>query len=166
MKEIFADQPGGPKPLVDQPAANAVPIQSVPGSIPSPAPPAAATAPRFNEFEQAATAGLIEIGVRFPESLAAVTQNAPAGEPLSNRVSLDPRTNRPVLSIPLPKSVDQNRLVRALSGALGALNPTDQAAGDNLCRMARLWFRSHGPRFPNHRRANGRLGLDRFHFAG
>jgi len=58
--------------------------------------------------------------VRFLESLAAVTQNAPAGEPFSSLVSLDPRTNRPVLSIPLPKSVDQNRLVRALSGVLGA----------------------------------------------
>jgi len=121
VKEIFANQPGRPKPLVDQPAAKAVPIQSVPGSIPPSAPPAAAAAaaPAFSEFEQAA-AGLIEIGVRFLESLAAVTQNAPAGEPFSSLVSLDPRTNRPVLSIPLPKSVDQNRLVRALSGILGA----------------------------------------------
>ena len=121
VKEIFANQPGRPKPLVDQPAAKAMPIQSVPGSIPSSVPPAAApaAAPSFSEFEQAA-AGLIEIAVRFLESLAAVTQDAPAGEPFSSLVSLDPRTNRPVLSIPLPRSVDQNRLVRALSGALGA----------------------------------------------
>jgi superfamily II DNA or RNA helicase len=121
-KEIFSNQPGRPKPLVDQPAATAVPIQSAQGSIPSSVPPAAtaATASPFSEFEQAA-AGLIETGVRFLESLTAVTQNAPAGEPFSSLVSLDPRTNRPVLSIPLPKSVDQNRLIRALSGALGAL---------------------------------------------
>ena len=30
VKEIFADQPGRPKPLIDQPPAKAVPIQSVP----------------------------------------------------------------------------------------------------------------------------------------
>jgi hypothetical protein len=121
VKEIFADQPGRPKPLIDQPAAKAVPIRSMPVSVPpAPSPAAAATAaPQSSEFEQAA-AGLIETGVRFLESLAAVAQNAPAGEALANLVKLDPRTNRPVLSIPLPKSVDQNRLARALSAVLGA----------------------------------------------
>ena len=104
VKEIFADQPGRPKPLLDK------------------APPKAVTeaaAPQSTEFEQAA-AGLIETGVRFIESLATVLQKAPADEILSNLVSVDPRTNRPVLSIPMPKSVDQNRLVQALSAVLGA----------------------------------------------
>ena len=121
VKEIFADQPGRPKPLIDQPTAKAVPIRSMPGSIPPAASPAAAAvaAPQSTEFEQAA-AGLIETGVRFLESLAAVAQNVPADEAFANLVSLDPRTNRSVLSIPLPKSVDQNRLVRALSAVLGA----------------------------------------------
>ncbi|PYT24179.1 MAG: helicase Snf2 [Acidobacteria bacterium] len=121
VKEIFANQPGRPKPLIDQPTTKAVPIQSIPGSIPAAASPAAAPAAAApsTEFEQAA-AGLIETGVRFLESLAVVAQNAPVDETLSNLVSLDPRTNRPVLSIPLPKSVDQNRLVRALSAVLGA----------------------------------------------
>ncbi|HUE01995.1 MAG TPA: DEAD/DEAH box helicase [Bryobacteraceae bacterium] len=113
VKEIFADQPGRPKPLIDQAPAKAIPIQSVPATA------AATAAPQSTGFEQAA-AGLIETGVRFLESLAAVAQNAPADETFSNLVSLDPRTNRPVLSIPLPKSVDQNRLVRALSAVLGA----------------------------------------------
>ena len=124
VKEIFANQPGRPKPLIDQPAAKAVPIQSMrptAAAVPAAVPPAAA--PQSTEFEQAA-AGLIETGVRFLESLAAVAQGAPPGETLSNLVSIDPRTNRPVLSIPLPKSVDQNRLVRALSAVLGAFGVT------------------------------------------
>jgi hypothetical protein len=70
-------------------------------------------------FEQAA-AGLIETGVRFLESLAAVAKSAPTGEDLSSLVSRDPHTNRPVLSIPLPQSLDQDRLMRAISAILGA----------------------------------------------
>jgi superfamily II DNA or RNA helicase len=117
VKEIFANQPERPKPLIDQPATKGVPIQSTAGAIPAAMSPAAA--PPSTEFEQAA-AGLIETGVRFLESLVAVGQGAPLGETLSNLVSVDPRTDRPVLSIPLPKSVDQKRLIRALSAVLGA----------------------------------------------
>ena len=117
VKEIFAGQPGRPKPLVDQPASKAVPIQSIAGSVPAAAAPAAAPPP--TGFEQAA-AGLIETGVRFLESLAAVAQSAPLEETISNLVSVDPRTERPVLSIPLPNAVDQNRLVKALSAVLKA----------------------------------------------
>jgi superfamily II DNA or RNA helicase len=122
VREIFANQPGRPKPLVDQPAPKAAPIRSVPGPVPPSTPPAAAAAATSpsRQFEQAA-AGLMETGVRFLESLAAVAQNAPAGEPFSSLVSVDPRTNRPVLSIPLPTSVDQNRLVRALSSVFSLL---------------------------------------------
>ena len=117
VKEIFANQPGRPKPLIDQPATKAVPIQPTAGAIPAAVSPAAALP--STEFEQAA-AGLIETGVRFLESLVAVGQGAPLGETLKNLVSVDPRTDRPVLSIPLPKSVDQKRLIRALSAVLGA----------------------------------------------
>jgi SNF2 family DNA or RNA helicase len=121
VKEIFANQPGRPKPLIDQPTSKAVPVQSIRGAISPAVPPVAVAAetPQSTEFEQAA-AGLIETGVRFLESLAALARNAPADGPSSNLVSLDPRTNRPVLSIPLPESMDQNRLVRALSAVLGA----------------------------------------------
>jgi hypothetical protein len=121
VKDIFANQPGRPKPLIDQPETKAVPIRSMPESSPPAASPAAAAgaAAQSIEFEQAA-AGLIETGVRFLESLAAVAQKAPTDQALSNLVSVDPHTNRPVLSIPLPKSVDQNSLVRALSAILGA----------------------------------------------
>src|ERR1022692_3873638 len=132
VKEIFADQPGQPKPPIDQTPARvpdrAVPIQSAPADVPpaTPSPAAAArplagpaTASQPAAFEQAA-AGLIENGVRFLESLAAVAQSAPAGEGLSSLLSRDLRTNRPVLSIPLPQSVDEIRLVRALSAFVSA----------------------------------------------
>ncbi len=140
VKEIFANQPGRPKPVIDQPATKAVPIQSTAAAIPMAASAAAvhqpgqapldraagipaaaspAAVPPSTEFEQAA-AGLIETGVRFLESLVAVGQGAPLGETISNLVSVDPRTDRPVLSIPLPKSVDQKRLIGALSAILGA----------------------------------------------
>jgi superfamily II DNA or RNA helicase len=118
VKEIFANQPGRPKPLIDQAPAKAVPVQSVPVSAPPAAPPVA-PAPAGG-FEQAA-AGLIETGVRFLESLAAVARSAPTGEGgLPGLVSRDPQTNRPVLSIPLPESVDQDRVMRAISALLGA----------------------------------------------
>jgi hypothetical protein len=121
VKEIFADQAGRPKPLIDLPPSKAVPVQSVPEPTPPTAPPAAVAgaASQSAQFEQAA-AGLIETGVRFLESLAAAAQNGAAEHAISNLVSVDPHTNRPVLSIPLPQSVDQNRLVRALSAVLGA----------------------------------------------
>jgi hypothetical protein len=123
VKEIFADQPGRPKPLVDQVPAKAVPIQSAP----APAPPVAAS-PQAG-FEQAA-AGLIETGVRFLESFAAMAKSAPTGEGLSSLISRDPRTNRPVLSIPLPQSVDQDRLARAISAILSAFGASERILRD------------------------------------
>jgi hypothetical protein len=114
VKEIFANQEGRPKPLVDAIPAKPVPIQS------GPAPAAPAASPSAG-FEQAA-AGLMETGVRFLESLAAVAQSAPAGEGLSGLLSRDPRTNTPVLSIPLPESLDQGRVVRAISALLSAFS--------------------------------------------
>jgi hypothetical protein len=133
VKEIFADQPGRPKPLIDQAPTKAVPIQSAPPHVPPAAPPPApaaqplagamaASQPAASQpagFEHAA-AGLIESGVRFLESLAAVAQSAPPGEGLSSLLSRDPRTNSPVLSIPLPPSVDPGRLMRAVSALVSA----------------------------------------------
>ena len=117
VKEIFADQPGRPKPVIDQaPAKSAA---QAPPSQPPPPPAAALPAAQPVGFEQAA-AGLIETGVRFLESLAAVAHSAPAGEGLANLVSRDPRTNRPALSIPLPQSVDESRLMNAISALVSA----------------------------------------------
>jgi hypothetical protein len=121
VKEIFANQPGRPKPVVDQPLTEAVPIQSVRAPVPPAAAPVsgAAAASQSTGFDQAA-AGLIETGVRFFEALAAVAHSAPTGEALSNLLSRDPKTNSPVLSIPLPESLDQSRVVRAISALLSA----------------------------------------------
>jgi hypothetical protein len=65
---------------------------------------------------------LIETGMRFLESLAAVAQSAqaPVERNLSSLISRDPRTNAPVLSIPLPASVDQDRLMRVIASLMGA----------------------------------------------
>jgi len=114
MKEIFAGQPGRPKPLIDQPAPKPVPVSTAPPAVLPAAPPPA------NEFQQASR-GLVEAGARFLESLAAAAKQTPAEEILANLVSVDPRTKRPVLAIPMPESLDQNRLVRALSAVLGVL---------------------------------------------
>ena len=124
VKEIFANQPGRPKPLIEQPPPKAVPVQALPPLVPPlttpvPVAPSGAGASPAANFEQAA-AGLLETGVRFLESLAAMARSAPVGEGLSSLITRDPRTNNPVLSIPLPQSVDQGRLVQVVSALLSA----------------------------------------------
>jgi len=168
VKEIFAGQPGRPKPVIDQPpavpiaakevtAAASAGVSSTPAPIPAapvsaaapmaaaasaglsptPAPitaaPASAAAPTPGpsptEGIERAAAGLIEEGVRFLESLATETVAAPAAEASGSRVqqtvaglfSRDPRTNRPALTIPLPESLTEGRLAKALAGLLSAL---------------------------------------------
>ncbi len=145
MKEIFANQPGRPKPIIDQAPPKAVPARSAavptPAAPPQPvvptpaAPPTAAAPPQpvvpgpaapAHGFEQTA-GGLIETGLRFLESLAAIVQSAPAGtaeqpigQRLSSLVSHDQNTGRKTLSIPLPQSIDEDRLARAIAGVLSA----------------------------------------------
>jgi hypothetical protein len=78
-------------------------------------------------LEQTAGA-LIETGLRFLESLAAIVQSTPAGttaeqsigQRLSSLVSHDQNTGRKTLSIPLPQSIDEDRLTRAIAGVLSA----------------------------------------------
>jgi len=126
VKEIFADQPGRTKPLIDQTPPQPVPLQAplpgkpqlVPQLVPAPVPLAPA-APQAAGLEHAA-AGLLEAGVRFLESLAGVARSQPDGGGLANLVSRDPHTNRPVLSIPLPESVANDRLMQTISALLGA----------------------------------------------
>jgi hypothetical protein len=125
VKEIFANQPGRPKPVIDQSSPKAVPLEPVSAPVPpSPLFAGAAAPSQSAGFEQAAAA-LIETGVRFLESLSAVAQSVPAGEGISSLVSRDPRTNSPVLSIPLPPSVDQDRLMRSISALLAAFRRPD-----------------------------------------
>lgn len=140
VKEIFANQPGRPKPVIDQPPATAVSAASVatpapaaappPVEVPAPAPspaPTPASVPAPGQGLEQAAGGLIETGLRFLESLAAMARRAPDGvgeqpveKRLSSLVSQDPQTGRKVLSIPLPPSFDQERIARAIAGVLSA----------------------------------------------
>ena len=129
VKEIFVDEQARPEPVTDKAPTKPVPKRSAPEPVSptTPSPEAAAQSPAGAtaasepaSFERAA-AGLIETGVRFLESLAAVARSAPDGSGLSSLLSRDPRTRRPVLSIPLPESVDQSRIMQAISALLGSL---------------------------------------------
>jgi SNF2 family DNA or RNA helicase len=138
MKEIFANQPGRPKPIIDQASPKALPAGPA-GTPAAPAPPpvalphAVAPVPtaQAHGLEQTANA-LIETGLRFLESLAAMVQSTPAGttaeqligQRLSSLVSHDQNTGRKTLSIPLPQSIDEGRLSRAIAGVLSAFGPS------------------------------------------
>ena len=88
---------------------------------------AAATTPEA-DIQQAA-GSLIEAGIHFLESLAprggpeasAEAADSPIARALSNVFQKDPRTNRPMLAIPLPESVTRERLAGALAGLLNSL---------------------------------------------
>jgi hypothetical protein len=88
---------------------------------------AAAATPE--EGIQQAAGSLIEAGIHFLESLvprggpqaSAEGVGSPITRALSNVFQKDPRTNRPMLAIPLPESVTQERLAGALAGLLNSL---------------------------------------------
>lgn len=114
VKEIFANQPGRPKPVIDTVATAPV----APTTLPSPA--------SAQNGVEAATASLIEAGLKFVESMAA---NTSVVEALGGLFSRDSRTNRPVLSITLPESVTQERLMGALSTLVQTFGRVAAAAG-------------------------------------
>jgi superfamily II DNA or RNA helicase len=130
MKEIFANHPGRPKPVIDQAPPKAVPAGSAgepaPAAVP-PQPVGPGPAAPAHGLEQSAGA-LIETGLRFLESLAAIVQSTPAGtaadqpitQRLSSLISHDQNTGRKTLSIPLPQSIDEDRLKHAIAGVLSA----------------------------------------------
>lgn len=138
VKEVFADQPGRPKPIAE--VAPPVPVPITASVVP--AHPAEvvrrdeaaaahqnAPAERLPELEPLATAaaGLLEAGVRFLETLApqaAATSgdksDSPAWRWISSAIQTDPRTNRPVLALPLPVSITEERLAGALTSLMAA----------------------------------------------
>lgn len=137
VREIFADQPGRPRPVV-APVATAplkpmaTPPQSVGPAATTGAPAADANAARGtagpSPIEMAA-AGLIEAGVKLIESITAAgaagsSPAVPGGrleQILSVLFTRDARTNRPALSIPLPESFNQERVAAAISGLVNTL---------------------------------------------
>jgi hypothetical protein len=137
VKEIFADQPGTPKPVIDPAPHEAVPVteaahggagrEGVEASAPVTAVPPAANAEPQPESIGKAASSLIEAGVRFLESIALA--GGSSGDAAAKRIqqtfsgfiSQDPRTNRPVLSIPLPESLTEGRLTKMVAGLLDAL---------------------------------------------
>jgi hypothetical protein len=124
VKEIFAGQPARLKPLIDSPPP--VPLKPVATSSLQPAGLPVATA--AGSIETAA-AGLMEAGIKFFESIfrdGAATNSAEASggrleQITSGLWTRDVRTNRPVLSIPLPESVSQERIARVISGLMNSL---------------------------------------------
>jgi SNF2 family DNA or RNA helicase len=145
VKEIFAGQPARPKPVIDP--ASPVPLKPTAAGVPQPEVPAGTTATAAKEAHAAqrrasvggietAAAGLIEAGVKFIES---ITHDGAAGSSaessgsrfeqfLSGICTRDAGTNRPVLLIPLPESVNQERLAAAISGLVNTLGRAVSAA--------------------------------------
>jgi len=143
VKEIFADQPGRPQPIIDSVPPQPVSVAAASTPVPAPSPATIETpsmaAPangassavsatpetRRGTFEKAA-AGLIEAGLAFLESIAASGEDgrspqADVRRSLSGLFSRDARTNRPVLSIPLPATVTEERLTAVVAGFMRAL---------------------------------------------
>lgn len=115
VKEVFADQPEKPAPVITAPIEPVTPK------------PAAGVAPGADGVEKAA-AGLMEAGVRWIESMIA-SQAQAGGSAWAGLFTTDARTNRPVLSIPLPESVTPERLATAISGLVNVLGRAVSAAG-------------------------------------
>ena len=129
VKEIFADQPLRPKPAIDAAPPEAVPLKSAAAA----AAPQAAASHMATQGSQAdgvgkAAAGLIEAGVTFIEAfVSGGVSGGDAGAALSGLFTRDAGTNRPVLSIPLPESMSQERFTMAISGLLNMFGRASSA---------------------------------------
>ena len=116
-RTVFADQPGRPKPVIDD-----APVEPV-------TPKPATDGKTDGDGIGMAAAGLLEAGIKFIESIA--SQGAAGGSAdaagrgfeqiLSGLFRHDAQTNRPALSIPLPASLTQERLATAISGLVNVL---------------------------------------------
>jgi superfamily II DNA or RNA helicase len=145
VKEIFANQPGRPKPIINAPPAQPIPVGA---AATSPAPPTemavepskveepvsiGSGVPASGEngvgtVERAAV-GLAKAGLAFLQSIAAELESrssahtaSPQGQgALSSLFSRHPQTNHPMLSIPLPESFTAERMTQAVARFLSAL---------------------------------------------
>jgi len=141
VKEIVANQPSEPKPAID--VSSAAPV--APLQVPVPTQETLVVSPDAGAREAngapstpisqsqpngvtMAAASFLEAGLRFIETIASdragqSSTGAPASrmdQAFSGLFSRDARTNRPVLSIPLPESITQERLTGAIAALLNA----------------------------------------------
>jgi hypothetical protein len=144
VKEIFANQPGRPKPIINAPPPQPIPVGA---AATSPAPPTE-TAVEPSKVEEPvsigsgvpasgengvgtverAAVGLAKAGLAFLQSIAAELESrsahtaGPQGQgALSSLFSRHPQTNHPMLSIPLPESFTAERMTQAVAQFLSAL---------------------------------------------
>jgi hypothetical protein len=141
VKEIFADQPGRPKPVPRPDIDPAAPAPVKPTAAPMDSAGATATGAteatesshvdgreRTGGIEEAA-AGLMEAGIRFIESITFGKEpGSGLQQILSGLFTQETGTNRSVLSIPLPEALSQERVVAAISGLVNALGRAASAA--------------------------------------
>lgn len=146
VKEIFANQPERPKPVIDAPPA--IPVEVIRASVSAQSSaqipvvseaigqPASGAVSEVSGVEMAA-ASFIEAGLKFIESIASGSASGASvdGAPirldktLSGLFTRDTRTNRPVLAIPLPESVTQERFAGAISALLNTFGRAAAGAG-------------------------------------
>jgi len=112
-----------------RPVATVAPQPADPaGAIDTPVPDANASYGRTGAagIEKAA-AGLIEAGLKFLESITgdgASSAEASGGrfeQMLSSLFTREPGTNRPMLSMPRPESLNQQRVAAAISGLVNTV---------------------------------------------
>jgi SNF2 family DNA or RNA helicase len=147
MKDVFAEQPDRPKPLIDVTPAAPIAATLAPASAPSSTQTSARSVAISDDLKagsvsevggvETAAASFLEAGLKLIESIASngVSGRSVDGsasrldKALSGLFALDSRTNRPVLSIPLPESVTQERLVSAISVLVNAFGRTAGVGG-------------------------------------
>jgi len=106
VKEIFANQPARPKPLIV-------------GEPPIPLKATEAGSVGTGNLEKAA-ARFLEAGIKFMESLASGTSGKSFEQIVSGLFKRD-ATDRTILSIPMPESLNQERIVGAISSFANTL---------------------------------------------
>ncbi|PYV95726.1 MAG: helicase SNF2 [Acidobacteria bacterium] len=134
VKEIFANQPGRPKPIIDTPPPQAIRVGETTTSAPaaqSTVEPSSSSVPASSKdgvgaVERAAV-GLAKAGLAFLQSVASEFKNcatAPGQQShaaVSSLFSRHPQTNQPMLAVPLPQSFTAERITRAVVRFLSAL---------------------------------------------
>ncbi len=141
VKEIFAEQPGRPKPVIDHAPAIAVRVTQpqsdgqaqrpgVEDATPSPVagtPSVTASATHGDGIAHAA-ASFLEAGLRLIETFTGDASRNSSSAPVNHFdqalaavFTRDSETNRPALTIPLPESMTKERLAGALSSLLSTL---------------------------------------------